>query len=188
MFSSLKLLHLLNLNCASTIGRSFTNFVFFYVDRNFKMTTTVGHSFYIGPIGSFYDQVNDTGSWEPLVYFATTLTLILLKYLFNLATTLTLILLKYLFDLATTLTLILLKYLFNLATTLTLILLKYLFDLATTLTLILLKYLFNLATTLTLILLKYLFNLATTLTLIILGCTYYIIILTFTLLEQTVSM
>jgi hypothetical protein len=24
-------------------------------------------SFYIGPIGSFYNQVNDTGSWEPLV-------------------------------------------------------------------------------------------------------------------------
>jgi hypothetical protein len=33
------------------------------------MTTTVGHSFYIGPIGSFYNQVNDTGSWEPLVTF-----------------------------------------------------------------------------------------------------------------------
>jgi hypothetical protein len=27
------------------------------------MTTTAGHSFYIGPIGSFYNQVNDTGSW-----------------------------------------------------------------------------------------------------------------------------
>jgi hypothetical protein len=27
-----------------------------------KMTTTAGHSFYIGPIGSFYNQVNDTGS------------------------------------------------------------------------------------------------------------------------------
>jgi hypothetical protein len=40
----------------------------FYVDRNSKMTTTAGHSFYIGPIGSFYNQVNDTGSWEPLVY------------------------------------------------------------------------------------------------------------------------
>jgi hypothetical protein len=26
-----------------------------------------GHSFYIGPIGSFYNQVNDTGSREPLV-------------------------------------------------------------------------------------------------------------------------
>ena len=25
----------------------------FYVDRNSKMTTTAGHSFYIGPIGSF---------------------------------------------------------------------------------------------------------------------------------------
>jgi hypothetical protein len=32
------------------------------------MTTTAGHSFYIGPIGSFYNQVNDTGSWEPLVF------------------------------------------------------------------------------------------------------------------------
>jgi hypothetical protein len=58
----------LNLNCASIIGRSFTNFVFFYVDCNSKMTTTAGHSFYIGPIGSFYNQVNDTGSWEPLVF------------------------------------------------------------------------------------------------------------------------
>jgi hypothetical protein len=26
------------------------------------MTTTAGHSFYIGPIGFFYNQVNDTGS------------------------------------------------------------------------------------------------------------------------------
>jgi hypothetical protein len=34
----------------------------FYVDRNSKMTTTAGHSFYIGPIGSFYNQVNDTDS------------------------------------------------------------------------------------------------------------------------------
>jgi hypothetical protein len=34
----------------------------FYVDRNSKMTTTAGHSFSIGPIGSFYYQVNDTGS------------------------------------------------------------------------------------------------------------------------------
>jgi hypothetical protein len=32
----------------------------FYVDRNSKMTTTAGHSFYIGPIGFFYYQVNDT--------------------------------------------------------------------------------------------------------------------------------
>jgi hypothetical protein len=32
-----------------------------------KMTTTAGHSFYIGPIVFFYNQVNDTGSWEPLV-------------------------------------------------------------------------------------------------------------------------
>jgi hypothetical protein len=34
----------------------------FYVDQNSKMTTTAGHSFYIGPIGSVYNQVNDTGS------------------------------------------------------------------------------------------------------------------------------
>jgi hypothetical protein len=34
----------------------------FYVDRNSKMTTTAGHSFYIGPVGSFYNQMNDTGS------------------------------------------------------------------------------------------------------------------------------
>ena len=40
----------------------------FYVDRNSKMTTTAEHSFYIGPIGSFYNQVNDTGSREPLVF------------------------------------------------------------------------------------------------------------------------
>jgi hypothetical protein len=39
----------------------------FYVDQNSKMTTTAGHSFYIGPIGSFYNQVHDTGSWEALV-------------------------------------------------------------------------------------------------------------------------
>jgi hypothetical protein len=26
------------------------------------LTTTAGHSFYIGPIGSFYNQVNDAGS------------------------------------------------------------------------------------------------------------------------------
>jgi hypothetical protein len=40
-----------------------------YVDRNSKMTTTAEHSFYIGPIGSFYNQVNDTRSWEPLVIY-----------------------------------------------------------------------------------------------------------------------
>jgi hypothetical protein len=34
------------------------------------MTTTAGNSFYIGPIGSFDYQVNDTGSWEPLVMSA----------------------------------------------------------------------------------------------------------------------
>jgi hypothetical protein len=32
------------------------------------MTTIAGHSFYIGPIGSFYNQVNNTGSREPLVF------------------------------------------------------------------------------------------------------------------------
>ena len=31
------------------------------------MTTTAGHSFYIEPIVFFYNQVKDTGSWEPLV-------------------------------------------------------------------------------------------------------------------------
>ena len=36
-----------------------------YVDRNSKMTTTAGYSFYIEPI----NQVNDTGSWEPLVLY-----------------------------------------------------------------------------------------------------------------------
>jgi hypothetical protein len=41
--------------------------VFFYVDRNSKMTTTAGHSFYIGPIGSFYNQVNLESLW--LIYF-----------------------------------------------------------------------------------------------------------------------
>jgi hypothetical protein len=34
-------------------------FCVFYVDRNSKMTTTAGHSFYIGPIVFFYYQVND---------------------------------------------------------------------------------------------------------------------------------
>ena len=41
----------------------------FYVDWNSKMTATAGHSFYVEPIGSFYNQVNDTGSWEPLFFF-----------------------------------------------------------------------------------------------------------------------
>jgi ABC-type polysaccharide/polyol phosphate export permease len=31
----------------------------FYVDRNSMMTTTAGHSFYIGPIVFFYNQVQD---------------------------------------------------------------------------------------------------------------------------------
>ena len=34
----------------------------FYADRNSKMTTTAGHSFYMGPIVFFYNQVIDTGS------------------------------------------------------------------------------------------------------------------------------
>ena len=61
--SSLKLLHWLNLKCASILYK----LCVFYFGQNSKMTTTAGHSFYIGPIGSFYNQVNDTGSWEPLV-------------------------------------------------------------------------------------------------------------------------
>jgi hypothetical protein len=36
----------------------------FYVDRNSKMTTTAGHSFYIGPIVSFYNRVNDTDNFR----------------------------------------------------------------------------------------------------------------------------
>jgi hypothetical protein len=34
----------------------------FYVDRISKITITAGHSFCTGPIGSSYNQVNDTGS------------------------------------------------------------------------------------------------------------------------------
>jgi hypothetical protein len=35
---------------------------------DFVIIAKNGHnSFYIGPIGSFYNQVNDTGSCEPLV-------------------------------------------------------------------------------------------------------------------------
>jgi hypothetical protein len=48
----------------------------FYVDGNSKMTTSAGHSFYIGPIGSFDKQVNDTGSWEPLVLLAIVLSVL----------------------------------------------------------------------------------------------------------------
>ena len=48
----------------------------FYVDGNSKMTTSAGHSFYIGPIGSFDNQVNDTGSWEPLVLLAIVLSVL----------------------------------------------------------------------------------------------------------------
>jgi hypothetical protein len=45
------------------------------------MTTTAGHRFDIGPIGSFYNQVNDTGSWERLVivFFNSNFILIFLK-------------------------------------------------------------------------------------------------------------
>jgi hypothetical protein len=68
IYSSLKLLHWLNLNCINH-WKVLYKLCVFYVDRNSKMTTTAGHSFYIGPIGSFYNQVNDTGSWEPLVLF-----------------------------------------------------------------------------------------------------------------------
>jgi ammonia channel protein AmtB len=42
------------------------------------MTTTAGHSFYIGPIGFFYNQVNDTGSSEPLAkHFAVSITMLI---------------------------------------------------------------------------------------------------------------
>ena len=66
IYSSLKLLHWLNINCINH-WKVLYKLCVFYVDHNSKMTTTAGHSFYIGPIGSFYNQVNDTGSWEPLV-------------------------------------------------------------------------------------------------------------------------
>jgi hypothetical protein len=49
IYYSLKLLHWLNLNCASIIGRSFTNFVFFMLIVRWLPV----HSFYIGPIGFF---------------------------------------------------------------------------------------------------------------------------------------
>ena len=65
IFSSLKLLQWLNLNCINH-WKVLYKLCVFYVDRNSKMTATAGHSFYIGPIGSFY---NDTGSWDPLVLF-----------------------------------------------------------------------------------------------------------------------
>ena len=68
--SSLKLINWLNPNCKRMIiGMSFTKFLFFYADRKSKMATIAGHSFYIGPIVFFYSQVNNTGSWEPLVIF-----------------------------------------------------------------------------------------------------------------------
>jgi hypothetical protein len=38
----------------------------FPIGSNVKLSPA-WHSFYIGPIGSSYNQVNDTGSWEPLV-------------------------------------------------------------------------------------------------------------------------
>ena len=66
--SSLKLLHWLNINCISH-WKVLYKLCVFYVDRNSKLTTTAGHSFYIRPGGSFYNQVNDIGSWEPLVVF-----------------------------------------------------------------------------------------------------------------------
>ena len=43
-------------------------FCVFYVDQNSKMTTTAGHHFYIGPIGSFYNQVNGTGSGKLYIF------------------------------------------------------------------------------------------------------------------------
>ena len=65
IYSSLNLLHWLNLNCINH-WKVLYKLCVFHVDRNSKLTITVGHSFYIGPIGSFYNQVNDTDSWEPL--------------------------------------------------------------------------------------------------------------------------
>jgi hypothetical protein len=65
--SSLKLLHLIEPKLCINHCKVLYKLCVFYVDRNSKMTTTAGHSFYIGPICSFYNQVNDTGSWEPLV-------------------------------------------------------------------------------------------------------------------------
>jgi hypothetical protein len=68
--SSLKPLGQLKPNCPGMIiGRSSTNFLFFYADPKSKMTTTAGHSFYIGPIGSFYNQVNDTALKSLWLFF-----------------------------------------------------------------------------------------------------------------------
>jgi hypothetical protein len=67
IYSSLKLLHWLKL-CINH-WKVLYKLCVFYVDRNSKMTTTAGHSFYTGPIGSFYNQVNDTGSCIVLVCF-----------------------------------------------------------------------------------------------------------------------
>jgi hypothetical protein len=55
----------------------------FYVDRNSKMTTTAGHSLYIGPIGFFYNQVNDTGSGEPLVIICSQFLLSLVSFYYH---------------------------------------------------------------------------------------------------------
>jgi hypothetical protein len=46
----------------SNVNKVLYKLCVFYVDRNSKITTTAGHSFNIGPIGSFYNQVNVTGS------------------------------------------------------------------------------------------------------------------------------
>jgi hypothetical protein len=48
--SSLKPLRQLKPNCPGmTIGRSSTNFLFFYADRKFKMATTAGHNVKLSP-------------------------------------------------------------------------------------------------------------------------------------------
>ena len=67
VYSSLKLLHWFEPKLCINHWKVLYKLCVFYVDRNSKMTTTAGHSFYIRPIGFFYYQVNDTGSWEPLV-------------------------------------------------------------------------------------------------------------------------
>jgi hypothetical protein len=47
-----------------TCGGSHLEFQIGIKNPNFLRgpSNTAGHSFYIGPIGSFYNQVNDTGS------------------------------------------------------------------------------------------------------------------------------
>jgi hypothetical protein len=59
------------------IFKSFRNtLIFRYIDKGIivKISANIAFLFYkeiymkLEPIGSFYNQVNDTGSWEPLVF------------------------------------------------------------------------------------------------------------------------